>query len=71
MRFTQHPISSEQVAAVARHIAENQQPPVQALAVEFLAYSGLRAVEFRRAGGRRPTAGPRRPLSRCGPGAAD
>lgn len=44
--FTPHPLTSAQVAAVAQHIAVDQEQPVYGLAVEFLAYSGLRAGEF-------------------------
>lgn len=44
--FTPHPLTAEQVAAVVQHITVDQQQPVFGLAVEFLAYSGLRAAEF-------------------------
>ena len=44
--FTPHPLIAAQVAAVVQHITVDQQVPVYGLAVEFLAYTGLRAAEF-------------------------
>ena len=44
--FTPHPLTAAQVAAIADHIATQARQPVFGFAVEFLAYTGLRAAEF-------------------------